>query len=59
MASIRKTRTCSGATAVQVVRYVNRRAVVLKHMGSANDWRNAYSRAGFRACWPVSAKGAA
>lgn len=37
MASIRKTRTASGATAVQVVRYVNRRVVVLKHMGSAHD----------------------
>jgi hypothetical protein len=37
MASIRKTRTASGATAVQVVRYVNRRVVVLKHMGRAHD----------------------
>lgn len=37
MASIRKTRTASGATAVQVVRYVNRRVVVLKHVGSAHD----------------------
>src|SRR5690606_2381543 len=37
MASIRKTRTASGAIAVQVVRYVNRRVVVLKHMGSAHD----------------------
>ena len=37
MASIRKTRTASGAWAVQVVRYVNRRLVVLKHVGSAHD----------------------
>lgn len=37
MASIRKTRTASGAIAVQVVRYVNRRVVVLKHVGSAHD----------------------
>jgi len=37
MASIRKTRTASGAWAVQVVRYVNRRVVVLKHVGSAHD----------------------
>lgn len=35
MASIRRTRTASGATAVQVVRYVNRRVRVLKHIGSA------------------------
>jgi len=37
MASIRKTRTASGATAVQVVRYVERRVEVLKHLGSAHD----------------------
>jgi hypothetical protein len=37
MASIRKTRTASGAVAVQVVRYVDRRVVVLKHVGSAHD----------------------
>jgi Transposase DDE domain len=36
MASIRKTRTASGAWAVQVVTYVNRRVVVLKHVGSAH-----------------------
>jgi len=37
VASIRKTRTASGAIAVQVVRYVDRRVVVLKHVGSAHD----------------------
>lgn len=35
MASIRKTKTASGATAVQVVRYEDRKTVVLKHVGSA------------------------
>lgn len=34
--SIRKTKTGSGATAVQVVRYKKRRVVVLKHLGSAH-----------------------
>jgi transposase len=34
--SIRKTRTASNATAVQVVRYERRRVVVLKHIGSAH-----------------------
>lgn len=37
MASIRKTKTASGATAVQVVRYSHERIEVLKHMGSAHD----------------------
>lgn len=35
MPSIRKTKTASGATAIQVVRYKNRRVVVMKHIGSA------------------------
>lgn len=35
MPSIRKTKTASGATAIQVVRYENRRVVVMKHIGSA------------------------
>lgn len=35
MPSIRKTKTASGATAVQVVRYEKRKVVVLKHVGSA------------------------
>lgn len=35
MPSIRKTKTASGATAVQVVRYRDRKVVVLKHIGSA------------------------
>jgi len=34
MPSIRKTKTESGAIAVQVVRYENRKVVVLKHVGS-------------------------
>src|SRR5579862_973553 len=34
--SIRKVRTQSGATAVQLVRYVNRKRVVVRHMGSAH-----------------------
>lgn len=34
MASTRKTKTGSGATAVQVVRYEDRKVVVLKHVGS-------------------------
>jgi len=37
MASIRKTKTASGATAVQVIRYIDRRVEVLKHLGSAHD----------------------
>lgn len=35
MSSIRKTKTASGATAVQVVQYRGRKVVVLKHVGSA------------------------
>ena len=34
--TIRKVRTGSGATAVQVVRYVNRKCTVVRHIGSAN-----------------------
>lgn len=34
---IRKIRTASGATAVQVVRYERRRRTVVKHIGSAHD----------------------
>lgn len=34
MPSIRKTKTSSGATAVQVVRYEQRKVVVMKHIGS-------------------------
>lgn len=34
---IRKTKTASGATAVQVVRYEGKRCIVEKHMGSAHD----------------------
>jgi hypothetical protein len=35
MPSIRTTRTASNSTAVQVVRYENRKTVVMKHIGSA------------------------
>lgn len=35
MPSIRKTKTSSGKTAVQVVRYENRKVVIVKHLGSA------------------------
>ena len=34
MPKIRKTKTASGATAIQVVRYENRKVVVMKHIGS-------------------------
>jgi len=37
MPSIRKTKTASGSTAVQVVRYENRKVVVLKHIGSGKS----------------------
>jgi len=37
MASIRKVKTGSGATAVQVVRYENRKVIVEKHIGSTHD----------------------
>jgi transposase len=46
--TIRKVRTGSGATAVQVVRYVKRKCIVIRHIGSANTddelvvlWREA------------------
>jgi hypothetical protein len=34
---LRKTRTASGATAVQVVRYEDKHRTVVKHIGSAHD----------------------
>ena len=37
MYHIRKTKTSSGATAVQVVEYVNRKLVVVSHIGSAKS----------------------
>jgi len=36
MPSIRKTKTASGAVAVQVVRYENRKVIIMKHVGSAH-----------------------
>jgi hypothetical protein len=35
--TIRKVRTASGANAVQVVRYVGRKCVVVQHIGNAHD----------------------
>lgn len=37
MLSVRKVRTKSGSFAVQVVRYVGHRSVIVKHVGSAKD----------------------
>lgn len=37
MPTIRKVKTASGATAIQVVAYRNRKVVVLKHIGSAHS----------------------
>lgn len=37
MLHIRTTKTASGATAVQIVRYQNRRTVVVQHLGSTHD----------------------
>lgn len=37
MPSVRKIITASGATAVQVVQYRNRKVIILKHVGSAHD----------------------
>lgn len=36
MLAIRTTKTASGATAVQVVRYENRKKVIVAHLGSAH-----------------------
>lgn len=37
MFHIRTTKTSSGATAVQIVRYQNRKMMIVKHIGSAHD----------------------
>ena len=37
MYSVRKVKTKSGATAVQVVQYVGHRSIVAKHIGSGKD----------------------
>lgn len=37
MFHLRKTKTTSGATAIQVVRYENRKLIVVKHIGSAHS----------------------
>lgn len=36
MPSIRKTKTASGATAIQIVQYEKRKTIVMKHIGSAH-----------------------
>jgi hypothetical protein len=35
--TVRKTKTASGATAVQVVRNVGKRREIVRHVGSAHD----------------------
>ena len=37
MLSVRKVKTKSGSTAVQVVRYIGHKSIILKHIGSAKD----------------------
>ena len=37
MFSVRKVKTRSGSTAVQVVRYVGHKAIIIKHIGSSKD----------------------
>jgi len=37
MFHIRTTKTASGGTAVQIVRYQNRKLIIIKHLGSAHD----------------------
>ena len=37
MLSIRKTKTASGSTSVQIVYYKNRKVVVVKHLGSGSS----------------------
>ena len=37
MYSVRKVKTKSGATAIQVVQYVGHRSIVAKHIGSGKD----------------------
>ena len=37
MYSIRKVKTQSGSTAIQVVRYLGHKIIVYKHLGSAKD----------------------
>lgn len=43
MPTIRKVKTASGATAIQVVAYRNRKVVVLKHIGSAHSNEEIYA----------------
>lgn len=37
MYSVRKTKTASGATAVQIVRYQHRKKIIARHIGSAHS----------------------
>jgi transposase len=51
MPSIRKTKTASDATAVQVVQYENRKVVVLKHVGSGRTDEEIVSLVGAAEEW--------
>jgi len=41
MYHIRKTKTASGAIAIQVVQYINRKLTIAKHIGSAHMYEEA------------------
>jgi len=41
MYRIRKTKTASGAIALQVVQYINRKLTIAKHIGSAHTYEEA------------------
>ena len=51
MFHVRTTKTASGATAVQVVRYRYRKMVVLKHLGSAHTEEDVASLKNIAAQW--------
>jgi hypothetical protein len=51
MLSIRKTKTASGAIAVQVVRYENRKVIIEKHIGSAHTPDEIAARIECAAAW--------
>jgi len=53
MLHIRTTKTASGATAVQVVEYVQRKMVVLAHIGSARSDEQLLSLKQLAANWIV------
>lgn len=51
MPSIRKVKTASGATAVQVVGYRNRKVVVIKHIGSGHSKEEVSALVGSAEVW--------